>query len=118
MTDQTAAPAPQGLPERPSPDQQLIFAAYGGDPYGIEQALKLGADINAVHPQTGLCALHIAVGTNDLKLCRHLIEKRHAAFFPDRFGRWPTLIAAECRVDDALSDYIVEQEARYLEQNK
>ncbi|NIJ60307.1 hypothetical protein FHS82_004178 [Pseudochelatococcus lubricantis] len=30
---------------------------------------------------------------------------------PDATGRWPTVIAAEVGVDDALSDYIVEAEA-------
>jgi len=85
---------------------------------GIKIALQLGADINYVQPDMGVAALHIAVANNDIVLCRFLIEECGAKFFPDRFGRWPTLIAAECQVDDALSDYIVEQEARYLEQTK
>jgi hypothetical protein len=116
MTDPGAAPEPQARPERPTPDQQLLFSAYGGDLYGIQGALKLGADINAVHPETGLSALHIAVGTNDLPVCRYLIEQCHAAFFPDRFGRWPTLVAAECGVSDELGDYVAAMEARFLEQ--
>jgi hypothetical protein len=36
---------------------------------------------------------------------------------PRRLGRWPSLVAAECQVDEALSDYIAEQEAKYLERN-
>jgi hypothetical protein len=105
-------------PARDTPDSRLLLAAYGADIQNLAKAVKDGADINAVHPQSGLCALHIAVGLNDIATCRLLIEKYGAAFFPDRMGRWPTLIAAECRVDEALSDYIVEQEARFLERNR
>ena len=120
MTDRPFDPAaqPDDQPERDSPERRLLVAAYGGDFHGIQAALKLGANINAVHPETGLSALHIAVGVNDILLCRFLIEKCAAGFFPDSFGRWPTLIAAECQVDEELSDFIVEQEARYLEQDR
>jgi hypothetical protein len=114
-----AGPLPEGerQPERESPDLRLLIGAYARDLYGIQTALKHGADINAVHAQTGLSALHIAIGANDLPLCRYLIERCGAAFFADKFGRWPTLVAIECHADDELSDYIVEQEARYLERN-
>ena len=120
MIDRPFDPAaqPGDQPERDTPEQRLLMAAYGGDINGIQAALKLGADINATHPETGLSALHIAVGVNDIFLCRYLVEKCSVGFFPDRFGRWPTLIAAECQVDDALSDYIVEAEARYLEEDR
>ena len=74
-------------------------------------ALEQGADINFDDPATGLSALHIAVGTNDLALCRYLIEECDASIVPDRSGRWPTLIAAQCRVSDELGDYIAEKEA-------
>ena len=99
------------------PDVKLLSAADAHSIAGIQSALDQGADINCVHHETGLSPLHIAVGNNDIALCRLLIEKWGARFFPDSFGRWPTLIAAECQVDDALSDYIVEQEARFLERN-
>jgi ankyrin repeat protein len=115
MSDQTgSAPEFQGQPERDTPEWRLLVAAYGGDLYGIESALKQGADINAVHQETGLSPLHMAVGANDLALCRALIEKYNAGFFPDSFGRWPTLIAAECHVSDELSDYIVQKESEFL----
>lgn len=112
-------PLPEGerQPERRSPDLQLLIAAYGRDVYGIQNALKLGADINAIYPETGLSALHIAIGANDLALCRFLIEQCGAAFFPDAFGRWPTLVAAECRVSDELGDYIAEREALFVRQH-
>jgi hypothetical protein len=95
----------------------LLLAADAHGIRDIQNALAQGADINCVHPDTGLSALHIAVGNNDIALCRFLIEQCHARFFADKFGRWPTLIAAECQVDDALSDYIVEREAVFLRQN-
>lgn len=96
----------------------VIHAAYVGRASLVQRALAKGADVNHIDPETGLCALHIAVGANDLLLCRVLIDECSAAFFPDRFGRWPTLIAAECEVGDELSDYIVEQEARFLKENR
>lgn len=115
MSDQHgAAPEAHGQPERDTPEKRLLRAAYGGDVTGIQEAMRQGADINAVHPETGLAALHMAVGANDLPLSRFLIEQCHARFFADKFGRWPTLIAAECQVDDALSDYIAEREAEFL----
>jgi uncharacterized protein len=98
-------------------NMDLLGAAYAGDLGGVDTALAQGAAIDAAHPETGLMALHIAVGTNNLPLVRYLIEERGAPFGPDGFGRWPTLVAIECHADDELSDYIVEQEARYLERN-
>lgn len=99
-----------------SPEEELIRSAYGGDIKGMQEALKRGAKIDFVHPHTGLSVLHIAVGHNDLAMTKFVVEECKAAFSHDRFGRWPTLIAAECEVDDALLDYVVEQEALYLHQ--
>lgn len=93
----------------------LLQAAYNFDNEGVVAALEQGADVATAHEQTGLTALHIAAGTNNLALARLLIEDWNAPFGPDRFGRWPTVIAAECRAGEALCDYIVDQEARFLE---
>lgn len=92
----------------------LLRSAFAGDLDGIRAALAKGADVDFLDPQTGLAALHIAIGTNDLEACRMLIEEHGAAIAPDRSGRWPSLIAAQCRVDDDLSDFIVEAEAAFL----
>lgn len=92
-------------------DEALRCSAYAADTAGVIAALKGGANVNAADPLTGLTALHLAVGTNNLALTRILIEDWKAAFMPDATGRWPTVIAAEAGVDDALSDYIVEAEA-------
>lgn len=92
-------------------DWQLLQSAYAGDVSGVRDALAAGANVNIVHEQTGLSALHIAVGSNNLALTRYLIEEANAEIGPDRSGRWPTIIAAECEVDAILSDYILEAEA-------
>lgn len=91
----------------------LIGAAFRGNLEEVELALKDGADVNAPDPSTGLSALHIAIGNNDIALCRLLIENHGAAFGPDRFGRWPSVVAVECRVDDELADYVLAKEDEY-----
>lgn len=97
-------------------DAELAFlcAVYDGDGAKAIAALKRGVDVNATDGILGVTALHIAVGTNNLSLTRTLVEDWNAAFKPDATGRWPTLIAAQARVDDALADYIVEAEAKYI----
>lgn len=114
-TEQAAAFRPKKAAS--TADTSLLLAADAHGIREIQSALAQGADINCVHPETGVSALHIAIGNNDIALCRFLIEQCGARFFADGFGRWPTLIAAECQVDDALSDYIAEQEAAFLRQN-
>ncbi len=113
-TDKYTGPGEPGGPEFGTPDDVLRHAVDVGDIPLARVALQQGADVNAVDERTGLAALHLAIGLNDIDLARVLIEEGGAAFFPDRFGRWPSLIAAENRVDDALSLYIVEKEAEYL----
>lgn len=93
------------------PDGALLKAAYAADSAGVIAALEDGANVNAADAVTGLTAMHIAVGTNNLSLARILIEDWGAAFGPDGKGRWPSVIAAECQVDDSLADYIVQAEA-------
>lgn len=92
----------------------LLRAAYALDVPAAVAALEGGADVAAVHEETGLTALHVAAGTNNLALAKILIETWHAPFGPDRFGRWPTAVAAECEAGEELCDYIVEQEALFL----
>lgn len=92
----------------------LLRAAYAADSAAVIAALEGGANVDAADLVTGLSALHIAVGTNNLPIARILVEDWNASFGPDGKGRWPSLIAAECRVDDALADYVVEAEARLL----
>lgn len=106
-----ALPGYESDPSSQSIHLNLIAGAQAHDIQAIEEAIGRGANINFVHPDTGLSALHIAVGQNDLSLCSFLIENCGANFFPDKFGRWPTLIAAECQVDDELADYIAQKEA-------
>jgi hypothetical protein len=96
-------------------DHALLKAVYDADLDSTLAALDDGADVNAADPQTGLAALHIAIGTNNLTLTRILVEDWGAAIKPDGRGRWPTLIAAQCRVDEDLSDYVVEAEEKALD---
>lgn len=114
-----AAPTPKGAApgERTSTDRidfELLEAAYNGNDEEARAALKRGADIAARHRETGLSALHIAVGTNNLALARILVEEWKAPFEPDGFGRMPTVVAADCRVSGELCDYIADKEAEAL----
>lgn len=95
----------------------FLRAVYNADNLNAVAALKDGVDVNATDPRTGLTALHIAVSTNNLSLTQILIEDWHAEFKADARGRWPTLLAAEAQVDDALSDFIVEAEAKACYRN-
>ncbi len=105
----------QPVPGRGESTAQLEFgllsAAYNGDAAAAIAALEEGADVGARHAETGLTALHIAVGTNNLPLARLLIEDWESPFVPDGYGRMPSIVAAECCVSEELCDYIVEKEA-------
>ncbi len=92
----------------------MIGGAFYGDLAAVARALRRGARPERLDPDSGLSVLHIAVGNNDFALCRLLIEEHKAPFGADRFGRWPSVIAIECRAGDELSDYIVEKEAAFL----
>jgi len=85
--------------------------AYGGD---VEKMMRwitrnLEVSIDVIDETTGLTALHIAIGRNHLDLTRFLLEKG-ARIVPDRNGRWPTLIAAECNASDELYDLVADAE--------
>jgi hypothetical protein len=60
-----------------------------------------------------MTALHLAVGRNNIRLARALVQAG-AKFIPDGQGRMPSTIAAELEVDEELQDYIVEAEAKAL----
>lgn len=94
---------------------RLFFGVIHHEMDDVAGALKDGANVNCVDVDSGLSPLHIAVGQNDLPLCRYLVENAGAAFFADAYGRWPSLIAAECRVDEELSDFICEAEMAFLQ---
>ena len=88
----------------------LLEDAYSGDLARIQQLLGAGGNVNTAEESTGLTALHIAVGRNNLFLTRMLIEDWKAAFVPDKIGRMPSLIAAELDVDPELAEYIIDKE--------
>ena len=95
-------------------NEDLLTSAFHGENAAALVALDQGADVDATHTSTGLTALHIAVGTNNLELAHILSENYEASFIPDRFGRWPSVVAAECQASAEIQDYIAEAEARYL----
>jgi ankyrin repeat protein len=95
-------------------NMDLLQAAYAGDLAALREAIGQGAEVESVHEQTGLTALHIAVGTNNLAMTKYLVEEAGARLGPDRSGRWPTVIAAECRCGDSLCEYIAGHEVKLL----
>jgi len=95
-------------------DEDLLSAAYHGRLDAVQRALAAGADIEAADPDTGLTALHLAVGRSHLDIVQFLIEGAGAAIKPDGFGRWPTVIAGECQSSQQVCDYIVEREAEVV----
>lgn len=110
--DEQGQPLPADRPRYAKDD--MLGCAYRGENDMVEAALAGGADVDMVDEPTGLSALHLAVGTNNLKLARMLVEHYRASFFADRSGRWPSVIAIEADVDDDLADYIMDAEARFL----
>jgi ankyrin repeat protein len=90
----------------------LLYYAHFTDIYGIQQLLdKESVPINFADESSGLTALHLAVGGDCVPLAQLLIE-RGALFLPDKQGRMPTTIAAECEVSDEMCDFIAEAEAK------
>lgn len=94
--------------------QAFLKAVHDADLNQALAALNKGVDVNTADPLTGLSALHIAIGTNNLSLTRTLVEDWDAVIQPDGRGRLPSVIAAECRVDEKLSEYVAKVEAKAL----
>lgn len=88
----------------------LLVCTYDNDEAGVRAVLATGFSIDAADPVTGMSALHLAVGRDCLNMTKLLVE-HGASFFPDKAGRWPTTVAAECEVGDDMCDYIVTAEA-------
>ena len=79
----------------------------------MKKANRLDDLLGQTEPRTGLTALHIAVGQNNLEMAKVLVEAG-AKFQADLLGRWPSTIAAECEVSEELCDFIVEAEEKAL----
>jgi hypothetical protein len=95
-------------------NSDFVVAAHEGNLPALVQAKLDGADVNAVDEQSGLQALHLAIVANNLLMMRYLMEQCGVEPLPDRSGRWPTLIAAQCAVAGEVGDYICEREKDYL----
>lgn len=102
---------------RPLTDAEadLLDGAYAGDLERVKAALMDGADVNARHPGTGLCALHLAIAADSIDVLRYLVLDKGAAFFPDASGRWPTIVAGAAKASVEVADFILEQENRYCQ---
>lgn len=92
-------------------EEMFLGSAYSGNISQISMMLDGGSSIDTIHHATGMSALHIAVGRNNLELTKLLVE-RGASFFADKQGRWPSSIAALCEVSEELCDYVAESEAK------
>jgi uncharacterized protein len=89
----------------------LLDCAYNNELKLAEALVQRHAPMNFVDWQTGLTALHIAVGRDHLNMAKYLVESG-ASFLPDKQGRTPSVIAAECEVSDEMCDFIAEAEAK------
>lgn len=111
----TGQPEPDRRKYKPLPS--MLEYAWLGDIVKvraiIENPYAASRFLDEVDPITGMNALHIAVGRNNLEMTKVLVEAG-IKFIPDNEGRMPSLIAAICEVDDELSDYIVEAEQKAL----
>ena len=92
----------------------LLRSAYSGQLKNVRKAIADGADVDFMPDDTGLAALHLAVGRSHFEVLKYLIEEAGATITQDGMGRWPTLIAGECQASDEVCDYIVEREAEAL----
>lgn len=88
----------------------FLMAAERADEAQVRKLVEAGVDINQMDPETGLTALHLSVGRDAIGLVRYLVGLG-AKFIPDRYGRMPSTIAAECEVSDEVSDFILDAEA-------
>jgi hypothetical protein len=107
----TGQPEPDLRKYKPLPP--MLEYAWLGDTVKaraiIENPHAVSRFLDEADPITGMNALHIAVGRNNLEMTKLLVEAG-IKFIADNEGRMPSLIAAICDVDDELSDYIVEAE--------
>ena len=93
------------------PNTRLLYGAYTGSLRHVRQALVEGADVDYAEAGTELTALHLAIGRSWLDVAQYLIEEGGAAIKPDGHGRWPTVIAAQCRATEEMCDFIAAREA-------
>lgn len=119
MLSKFADGIPKPNPRRYSPLPDFIEAVWRGDEETVMAVIKtadkryeyLEKTLNWNDRITGMTALHVAVGRNNLAMTKMLVEAG-AKFIPDAQGRMPSVIAAEMEVDEELQDYIVEAEAK------
>ncbi|HKN20670.1 MAG TPA: hypothetical protein VJX73_04605 [Terracidiphilus sp.] len=95
-------------------EQLRIHATPAHDPTGSSRQAEL---LDQTEFSTGMAALHAAVGFNRLDMVKLLVDAG-ASFFPDKEGRWPSLIAVDCEADEELIDYVVQEERRARQEGR
>src|SRR4051794_8808009 len=95
---------------------EIIALAYDGVYEGVRKLVfdcvnipEMIGLLSQTDPRTGMTALHVATGNNDLPMTRLLVEAG-AGFVPDKAGRMPSTMAELMEVDDELLDLLVERE--------
>lgn len=94
------------------PEYFAIKAAYLGDINLLWAAEAMEADLATSETDTGLAPVHIAAGSDNMRMLRYLIEEKQVPLGPDRFGRWPSIVAAECGASTEVVVYLAEAEAK------
>jgi ankyrin repeat protein len=93
--------------------RSLHLAVYARNVELVHEILYEVPDIDQIDYR-GLTALHIAIGVESLPIARLLVSAG-AAFIGDRYGRMPSLLAADCRASDELLDFILNAEENYIQ---
>jgi ankyrin repeat protein len=111
----TGAPEPDPTKYEPLPF--LLEYAWLGDTAKVRMIVdddySRGRFLDEIDERTGMNALHIAVGRNNLEVVKLLVDAG-IQFIPDKEGRMPSLIAALCDASEELQDYIAEAEEKAL----
>jgi len=94
---------------------EFLELAWTGDTPKMRAILAhktfIGRFLNTVDRMTGMNALHIAVGRNNLDMAKLLIEAG-IKIIPDGEGRMPSLIAALLETSEEMQDYIAAEERK------
>ena len=90
--------------------QRYLRAAYEGDLHLVQQLIDENAWPDQPDEHTGLTALHIAAGTNNLELVDYLLDTVKLDIKSDAFSRFPSTVAIECQADPDIIDRLISVE--------
>lgn len=96
---------------------KLGIAAYYGDASFAIEAIKGGADVNAVHVETGMTPIHLAAGGGFNSIVEAILEDGGCDLtIRDPQGRLPSDCAAYAAEDFALAERLAMIEAEQFHQ--